>query len=99
VAYVFNNYTRKAILCDGREIPLARKAGEVFYNEAVTHKIVNTGNAPIHNVIVELKEPDAPLGSHFSTCSIFTVTSSMPSGNDMFRRMSEGGVIANRRTT
>jgi quercetin dioxygenase-like cupin family protein len=57
VAYVFQDYTAKAILPGGREIPLARKKGEVFYNEAVTHQIANTGATPIHNLIVELKGP------------------------------------------
>ncbi len=56
VAFVFNGYTGKSILADGTEIPLARKPGEVFYNAPVTHKIVNTGNTPIHNLIVELKK-------------------------------------------
>jgi hypothetical protein len=28
----------------------------VFYSGPVTHRIVNTGKAPIHNLIVELKE-------------------------------------------
>ena len=56
VAYVFSPYTGKAILADKTEIPLARKAGEVFYNGPVTHQIVNTGTTPIHNLIVELKE-------------------------------------------
>ncbi|HKQ74633.1 MAG TPA: hypothetical protein VJ810_13160 [Blastocatellia bacterium] len=56
VAYVFNTYTGKAVLADGRETPLARKPGEVFYSGPVTHKIVNTGNTPIHNLIVELKK-------------------------------------------
>ena len=56
VAYVFNPYTGKVILPDGTERPLARKAGEVFYSGPVTHRIVNTGDTPIHNLIVELKE-------------------------------------------
>ena len=56
VAYVFNAYTGKAVLADGKEVPLARKQGEVFYNGPVTHKIVNTGSTPIHNLIVELKK-------------------------------------------
>lgn len=56
VAYVFNAYIGKAILADGTEIPLARKPGDVFYNRPTTHKIVNTGNTPIHNLIVELKK-------------------------------------------
>ena len=55
VAFVFNAYTGKAILADGTEVPLARKPGDVFYSGPVTHKIVNTGNTPIHNLIVELK--------------------------------------------
>ncbi len=59
VAYVFGDYTAKAMLPDGREIPLARKKGEVFFNEAVTHRIANTGTTPIHNLIVELTEPRA----------------------------------------
>ena len=55
VAFVFNAYTGKAILEDGTEIKLSRKPGDVFYNGPVTHKIVNTGDTPIHNLIVELK--------------------------------------------
>lgn len=56
VAYVFAPYTGKAILADGTEIALSRKAGDVFYNGPVTHQIVNTGKTPIHNLIVELTE-------------------------------------------
>ena len=56
VAYVFGDYTGKAILADGTEVPLARKTGDVFYNGPVTHRIVNTGKTPIHNLIVELRE-------------------------------------------
>ena len=60
VAYVFDDYAGKAILPDGREIPLVRKKGDVFYNDAVTHRITNTGTTPIHNLIVELKAPAPP---------------------------------------
>lgn len=56
VAYVFSAYTARAVLADGTEVRLARKAGDVFYGEPVTHRIVNTGTTPIHNLIVELKE-------------------------------------------
>lgn len=56
VAYVFNAYTGKAILADGREVPLVRKSGDVFYSGPVTHRVVNTGSTPIHNLIVELKK-------------------------------------------
>ena len=62
VAYVFGDYTGTAILADGRRIPLARTKGDVFYNDAVTHRITNTGATPIHNLIVELKDPP-PAGS------------------------------------
>jgi len=55
VAYVFNEYTGKQILPDGTEIPLARTPGDVFYSGPTTHRIVNTGKTPIHNLIVELK--------------------------------------------
>jgi hypothetical protein len=43
VAYVFDAYTGKAVLAIGTEVPLSRKAGDVFYGEPVTHQIVNTG--------------------------------------------------------
>lgn len=56
VAYVFNAYTGKNILADGTETLLSRKPGDVFYSGPVTHRIVNTGNTPIHNLIIELKE-------------------------------------------
>ena len=56
VAYVFNPYTGTAILANGTEVALTRKPGEVFYNDAATHRIANTGKTPIHNLIVELKD-------------------------------------------
>ena len=57
VAYVFGDYTGTAILPDGRRIPLSRKKGDVFYNNAVTPQVTNTGATAIHNLIVELKDP------------------------------------------
>src|SRR5262245_22146777 len=39
VAYVFNAYLAKAVLPDGTEIQVARKAGDVFYSSPVTHRI------------------------------------------------------------
>ena len=57
VAYVFNEFTGKSILQDGSEVPLNRKPGDVFYSGPITHRIVNTGKTPIHNLIVELKDP------------------------------------------
>jgi beta-alanine degradation protein BauB len=56
VAYVFNAYTARSVLADGTEATLARKPGDVFYSGPVTHRIVNTGTTPIHNLIVELKD-------------------------------------------
>jgi len=44
VAYVFGDYAGTSILPDGREIPLTRRKGDVFFNEPVTHRIVNTGS-------------------------------------------------------
>jgi hypothetical protein len=57
VAYVFNDFTGKSILQDGSETPLNRKSGDAFYSGPITHRIVNTGKTPIHNLIVELKDP------------------------------------------
>jgi hypothetical protein len=56
VAYVFNEYTGKQLLADGTEVALKRKPGDVFYGGPITYRIVNTGQTPIHNLIVELKE-------------------------------------------
>ena len=56
VVYVFNPYTAKSVSGDGTEVSLERKPGDVFYSGPVTHRIVNTGKTPIHNLIVELKE-------------------------------------------
>jgi quercetin dioxygenase-like cupin family protein len=56
VAYVFNPYAAKSVSVDGTEVSLERKPGDVFYSGPVTHKIVNTGKTPIHNLIVELKD-------------------------------------------
>jgi hypothetical protein len=39
-----------------------RRKGDVFFSDAVTHRIANTGATPIHNLIVELKNP-APAGA------------------------------------
>lgn len=58
VAYVFTDYVGLAILSDGEEIALSRRAGEVFYSGPVMHRIRNTGATPIHNLIVELRAPD-----------------------------------------
>jgi quercetin dioxygenase-like cupin family protein len=55
VAFVFNSFSGKALLADGSEKDLSRKAADVFYSGPVTHRIVNTGDTPIHNLIVELK--------------------------------------------
>jgi hypothetical protein len=57
VADVFNPYSGESILADGARQPIARKPGDVFYSGPVTHRIVNTGTTPIHNLIVELKDP------------------------------------------
>ena len=56
VAYVFSPYSAKSTSSDGTEATLARRAGDVFYSGPVVHRITNTGETPIHNLIVELRD-------------------------------------------
>ncbi len=42
---------------DGAAKPLQRKAGDVFWSEAETHKVENTGKTDSRVLIVELKTP------------------------------------------
>ena len=56
VAYVFNPYTAKSTSSDGTEATLARRAGDVFYSGPVVHRITNTRDTPIHNLIVGLRD-------------------------------------------
>ena len=56
VAYVFNPYTATSTSSNGSEATLARRAGDVFYSGPVVHRITNTRDTPIHNLIVELRD-------------------------------------------
>ncbi len=42
---------------DGTRRPIHRKFGDVFWSEALTHKVENAGKANTRVLIVELKEP------------------------------------------
>jgi hypothetical protein len=39
---------------------MARKAGDAFFSEAVTHEVVVTSPTPLRNLIVELLDPPPP---------------------------------------
>jgi quercetin dioxygenase-like cupin family protein len=56
VAYVLQPYRAKLRRSDGGEKVVERKAGDVFWGEAVTHSVENLGDTAIHNLIVELKD-------------------------------------------
>jgi hypothetical protein len=55
VIYVFNSYKARNILADGSQRIGERKAGEVIWNEAVSHSIENIGTTDIRNLVVEIK--------------------------------------------
>jgi hypothetical protein len=45
---------------DGTQLKVERKQGDVFWREAETHKVENTGAANARVLIVELKTPATP---------------------------------------
>ena len=55
VVYVLNSFKARITLPDGTQRISERKAGEAYWNEAITHSVENIGENPIHNLIVELK--------------------------------------------
>jgi hypothetical protein len=56
---VLNDWTGKASVPGGEPKNRARKAGDVFWSEAETHKVENTGKTTSRVLIVELKTPAA----------------------------------------
>jgi hypothetical protein len=56
VAYVFSPYTAKSTSSDGTDATLERRAGDVFYSGPDVHRITDTGDTPIYNLIVELRD-------------------------------------------
>lgn len=55
VVYVLKPFKARITLADGTQRISERKAGEVYWNEPITHKVENLGTSDIHNLIVEIK--------------------------------------------
>lgn len=55
VIYVFNPYSARSTFPDGTQRISERKAGEVIWNEPVTHSLENIGTTPIRNLVVEIR--------------------------------------------
>ena len=53
--YVFNPYKARITVADGLQRVSQHKAGDAFWNEASRHMVENIGDAPIHNLVVELQ--------------------------------------------
>jgi quercetin dioxygenase-like cupin family protein len=54
---VLNDFQGKVTTPDGKVSDRARKAGDVFWAEAETHKLENTGRTNSRVLIIELKSP------------------------------------------
>ena len=55
VVYTLNPFKARITLPDGAQRVSERKAGEAYWNEALSHSVENIGSTDIHNLIVELK--------------------------------------------
>jgi hypothetical protein len=55
VVYTLNPFKARISLPDGTQRTSERKAGEAYWNPALTHSVENIGDTDIHNLIVELK--------------------------------------------
>lgn len=55
VVYTLRPFKARIRLKDGTQRISQRKAGEAYWNPAITHSVENLGKTPIHNLIVELK--------------------------------------------
>jgi hypothetical protein len=54
---VMSDWQGRATTPDGAVVGRDKKAGDVFWSEAETHKVENTGKANSHVLIIELKTP------------------------------------------
>ena len=54
---VLADWVGKAATPDGKTVQRARKLGDVFWSEAETHKVENTGKTNSRVLIIELKSP------------------------------------------
>ena len=59
---VMNGYQARSSTANSPGKTRQRKDGEVFWSEAVTHKVENVGKTNSRTLIVELKCPDGPKG-------------------------------------
>jgi quercetin dioxygenase-like cupin family protein len=55
VVYTLKPFKALITLGDGTRRISEHKAGEAYWNPPITHSVKNLGNAPIHNLIVEIK--------------------------------------------
>jgi beta-alanine degradation protein BauB len=55
---VMSDWKGVATAADGRQTPRDKRAGDVFWSEAETHRVENTGSTTARVMIVELKTPD-----------------------------------------
>ena len=55
VVYTLKPFKARITLPDGTQRISERKAGEAYWNQALSHSVENIGRADIHNLIVELK--------------------------------------------
>ncbi|HET7763785.1 MAG TPA: hypothetical protein VFK92_01700 [Burkholderiales bacterium] len=57
---VMSDWQGKAVTPDGKIVGRDKKAGDVFWAEAETHRVENTGKTMSHVMIVELKGQQKP---------------------------------------
>jgi hypothetical protein len=55
IVYTLNSFKARITLPDGTQRISERKAGEAYWNEALSHAVENLGTTAVHNLIVELK--------------------------------------------
>ena len=55
VVYTLNAFKAQIMLPDGTRRISERKAGEAYWNQALSHSVENLGSTDIHNLIIELK--------------------------------------------
>jgi hypothetical protein len=57
---VLSDWQGKAVTPDGKVVPRDKKVGDVFWAEAETHRVENTGKTMSHVMIIELKGQQKP---------------------------------------
>ena len=55
VVYTMNAFKAEITLPDGTKRISEHKAGEAYWNPPISHAVKNLGDAPVHNLIVEIK--------------------------------------------